>query len=230
MLEAPKHSYDSGKVEVVGVDSGVCHVTSRIGPKDTTCPWSLTIYRAVLEANGCTVSELSTLSLIQLILFEIAVVKKKIESLRGSRRREKNRARRSKRTYKGRTNSYTPKWFAWDALKFLDRSVSNNSEEEVIDEDPIEQVRKTNDMVNKKIVSRKRRSCPEDPRIKEPCSMLQSTVKIEDECSMFGEYIAEKLRKHDSRTRMILQHQIHNVLYEAEMNKEPIVPIKNSSL
>lgn len=37
---------------------------------------------------------------------------------------------------------------------------------------------------------------------------------------MFGEYIAEKLRKHDNRTRMWLQHQIHNLFFEAEMDRQ----------
>lgn len=77
----------------------------------------------------------------------------------------------------------------------------------------------------KKFVSPKRlaqkRKRYEDPRIK-AFEILQKAVKIEkkDECAMFAEYIAEKLRKHENRTRMILQHQIHNLLFQAEMNME----------
>ncbi|XP_066258020.1 uncharacterized protein [Euwallacea similis] len=51
---------------------------------------------------------------------DIAVLKKKIESLRGSRRREKNRILQNTGTGKGRNDIYISKWFAWDALKFLE--------------------------------------------------------------------------------------------------------------
>lgn len=53
---------------------------------------------------------------------------------------------------------------------------------------------------------------------------LQSTVqrdsKKRDVCDIFGEYIAEELRRHDDRTRMILQHKIHNLLYQAVVNPQ----------
>lgn len=69
---------------------------------------------------------------------ETEILKKKIESLRGSWRREKNRISRS--TVKGKSklkkfvfieqlknvlhlgqkNTYVSKWFAWNALKFLE--------------------------------------------------------------------------------------------------------------
>ncbi|CAG9822211.1 unnamed protein product [Phaedon cochleariae] len=48
---------------------------------------------------------------------DIAVLKKKIESLRGSRRREKTRMLTSMRTGTGRKDVYVSKWFAWDSFK-----------------------------------------------------------------------------------------------------------------
>ncbi|CAH1957500.1 unnamed protein product [Acanthoscelides obtectus] len=50
----------------------------------------------------------------------VDVLKKEIDSLRGSRRREKNRIAKSMGTGKGRNEIYESKWFAWDSLKFLD--------------------------------------------------------------------------------------------------------------
>ncbi|XP_066157671.1 uncharacterized protein [Euwallacea fornicatus] len=74
---------------------------------------------------------------------DIAVLKKKIESLRGSRRREKNRILQNTGTGKGRNDIYISKWFAWDALKFLEdpeeiRTTISNYAEEITQEEPIQ--------------------------------------------------------------------------------------------
>lgn len=51
-------------------------------------------------------------------------------------------------------------------------------------------------------------------------STVQRDTKKRDVCDIFGEYIAEELRKHDDRTRMILQHEIHNILFQAVVNPQ----------
>ncbi|GLV38507.1 hypothetical protein CBL_20398 [Carabus blaptoides fortunei] len=73
-------------------------------------------------------------------------LKKKIESLRGSRRREKTVYNKIRGLVKvSRADTYISKWFAWDALKFLEdpeeirTTISNYSEEEVT-EDNIENI------------------------------------------------------------------------------------------
>lgn len=62
------------------------------------------------------------------------------------------------------------------------------------------------------------------PPINDTFNVLQDTVqtnsKKRDVCDIFSEYIAEELRKHDDRTRMILQHKIHNLLFQAAVNKQ----------
>ncbi|XP_017885680.1 uncharacterized protein LOC108628351 [Ceratina calcarata] len=182
---------------------------------------------------------------------DIAVLKKKIESLRGSRRREKTRMINS--TRKGRANVYISKWFAWESLMFLDhpkkiRPTVPNYDAEVTAEDPKEaeestddhdddeQVNENNNTVShpstppsKALVSPKksvpRRKCFKHPRINDAFHILKRTIqsnRTKDDSSIFGEYIAEKLRKHDPRTRMILQHQIHNLLFQAEINPEQL--------
>ncbi|GBP46713.1 hypothetical protein EVAR_86966_1 [Eumeta japonica] len=40
-----------------------------------------------------------------------------------------------------------------------------------------------------------------------------------DECDVFGEYIANALRKHDERTRAMIKHAIGNILFEQEMKQ-----------
>lgn len=56
----------------------------------------------------------------------------------------------------------------------------------------------------------------------EDCNRLRRTQTEEkkDESGMFAEYIAEKLRKMKKRTRAILQHQIHNLIFQAEMDEQ----------
>lgn len=40
-----------------------------------------------------------------------------------------------------------------------------------------------------------------------------------DCCDIFGEYVATELRKYNERTRSIVQHLIHNILFDADMGK-----------
>lgn len=51
--------------------------------------------------------------------------------------------------------------------------------------------------------------------------MRQTTadsLQRKDQCSLFGDYIAHKLRTFDNRLRAIAQNRITNILFELEMN------------
>lgn len=39
-----------------------------------------------------------------------------------------------------------------------------------------------------------------------------------DECGLFGDYIANKLRKFDDRSRAVAEHKISEILFDLEMN------------
>lgn len=47
--------------------------------------------------------------------------------------------------------------------------------------------------------------------------MKYSVLNKKDECTIYGEYIAEKLRKLDEISRAQAQHKVNNILYEIEM-------------
>lgn len=48
--------------------------------------------------------------------------------------------------------------------------------------------------------------------------LLKRTVNTKkDECEIYGQYIAEKLRKFDQLSRAQAQHKINNALFEIEM-------------
>lgn len=51
--------------------------------------------------------------------------------------------------------------------------------------------------------------------LKKPSSTITSN---KDECAIFGEYIAKKLKILDNRNRAIAQHRINNIFFELEMS------------
>lgn len=68
----------------------------------------------------------------------------------------------------------------------------------------------------------KQRKTDEDPIITEALGYLRQTTagsqKRKDQCCLFGDYIADKLRSFDNRLRAIAQNRISNILFELEMN------------
>lgn len=51
-----------------------------------------------------------------------------------------------------------------------------------------------------------------------------STLHTQDECIMYGQYIARKLMQMNSKTRSLVEHAIGNVLFEASMGKYDDAP------
>lgn len=70
--------------------------------------------------------------------------------------------------------------------------------------------------------STKHRKIDEDPKITEALGYLWQVTAVsqqrKDQCSLFGDYIADKLRTFDNRLRAIAQNRISNVLFELEFN------------
>lgn len=70
--------------------------------------------------------------------------------------------------------------------------------------------------------SKKPRTMPEeDARIDEALGILKDAVSksssLDDECGLFGQYIANKLRSYDPMTRAVVQHEINNSIFNADM-------------
>ncbi|XP_046745245.1 uncharacterized protein LOC124410702 [Diprion similis] len=191
-------------------------------------------------------------------------LKKKIESLKSTYRREKTRARKRCRTGKGRSDIHRPQWFAYTSLQFLDNknipyktlnnlqnvrdgiptehfdneSLHNSSNtgnqfksEEIIEEagnfrtsDAEEGSNDTEKPELSTLRTRvlKRNNVDPDQRNTEVLGYLRQvpagSEQPKDECSLFGDYIAAKLRKFDDRSRAIAEHRISNTLFELEMN------------
>ncbi|XP_044745422.1 uncharacterized protein LOC123307254 [Coccinella septempunctata] len=201
------------------------------------------------------------------------VLKKKMESLRGSRRREKHRLLERVRTGKAIQRKCESRWFAWESMKFLDDpdeqqvtlTTSLELKQEPIDEDYIENpeqniydgqnifgengsrseedtnernsetsnagVEEDPDRTEKIYATksaqfwcRKRRTSKkrstQNTRVEKVYRVLKREKK--DDCAIFVEFIAEKLRKFDDRQRAILQHAIHDLVFRAEIAAAPL--------
>jgi hypothetical protein len=62
----------------------------------------------------------------------------------------------------------------------------------------------------------------EDPRVAEAYKILKEVSERSerrDDCVVYGEHVAHKLRGYDRRTCAIVQHHINNILFEADMGK-----------
>ncbi|CAH1100635.1 unnamed protein product [Psylliodes chrysocephalus] len=67
--------------------------------------------------------------------------------------------------------------------------------------------------------SDKKRQRQEDPRIDEAYSILKDSLaqKTRDESTVFGEHVANKHRKYNSKIRSIVEHKINDILFLADM-------------
>lgn len=175
----------------------------------------------------------------------IEEVKKKIESLKGSYRREKTRVKRSRGKGKDRQEIYESRWFAYHHMHFLNeknfRTVSDDEEsgvndglcdskdfevdEEIIGsqaEEGIDGIRRKKKVKSSKRRSLKRKKIEVDSRTMDGYEHLQEVTTTsnqgKDQCSLFGDYIAEKLRKLDNCRCAVAQYRISNVLFELEMD------------
>ncbi|CAH1955122.1 unnamed protein product [Acanthoscelides obtectus] len=194
---------------------------------------------------------------------DVKNIQKKVESLKGSYRRERAKVKKSTGTGKGKDETYTSQWFAFDYLRFLDdkdeprRSINNlqpNSPEDGINtsseiEDFTDEPRnnteieasqndepaletsegaapseiKTKTFKSPKKRAVKRRKEEEDPRIMQAFGYLQnvasgSASNKRDDCSVYGEHVANKIRKFDDRLKSLAQHRINNILFDLEMS------------
>jgi len=68
--------------------------------------------------------------------------------------------------------------------------------------------------------SRKRSLSIEETRISEAYNILKSTVQAnkQKDCSdVFGDYVARKLRKYNVKIQSYVEHQINNIVFQADM-------------
>lgn len=71
----------------------------------------------------------------------------------------------------------------------------------------------------------RKRNIEGDPEVDEALQLLReitSNARQRDDAAIFADYISSKLRKMDHYTMCTVQHQIQNIVYEAEMRMGPM--------
>nr|CAH7761086.1 unnamed protein product [Callosobruchus chinensis] len=142
---------------------------------------------------------------------DVQELKKKMESLKGSFRREKSRVKKGSGTGKGRDRIYISKWFAYEKSSlFSSEQAENTVEPKKLFKSP--QKRSWSKTKGK-----------EDPRLAMAFDYLvkksAASNRPKDECQLFADYVANKMRKFNDRYRATAQHRISNILYELEMEQ-----------
>ncbi|XP_055615695.1 uncharacterized protein LOC129768983 [Toxorhynchites rutilus septentrionalis] len=161
----------------------------------------------------------------------VADVKNKIKNLRTAFHRERKKVQQKK---SGSSPGKQTKWFAYEPLSFLldvdipkstistAGSDEENFEEEQHQHDQadLQEVNNKREEERQKYIApkRKRKNSPISDREEEAYSILKNACQ-RDECSIYGEYVANELRKLSSVERTITQHNINNALFEAGIRR-----------
>ncbi|CAF4948367.1 unnamed protein product [Pieris macdunnoughi] len=142
-------------------------------------------------------------------------IERKLKNLSSHYFREKRKYEESKRSGSGRDDVQLPKWFAYKALSFLnDKNApvpTVNSHTPSSSQDNITpQTKRTS----------RKRNIEREPEVDEALQLLReitSNARPRNDAAIFADYISSKLRKMDQYTMCTVQHQIKNIVYEAEM-------------
>ncbi|XP_039764398.1 uncharacterized protein LOC120636901 [Pararge aegeria] len=163
---------------------------------------------------GCAIRDIAS-------VFNIASteIERKLKNLSSHYFREKRKFEESKRSGSGRDDVQLPKWFAYKALSFLNDKnapvptlnshTPSSSQDNITPQTTLPSTR----------TSRKR-NIEREPEVDEALQLLReitSNARQRDDAAIFADYISSKLRKMDHYTMCTVQHQIQNIIYEAEM-------------
>ncbi|XP_014288908.1 uncharacterized protein [Halyomorpha halys] len=174
---------------------------------------------------------------------DVREIKKKMDSLLGSFRRERQRAFGVKKTEP--SSDYKTKWFAYQSMKFLlfkykprcilqHTHVDFEEPEDVVESQmTIEDHQPSTSSIKKELTpphweeyqptpenKPKKRKIMEDPWVDEAYKILKSGLTYEkDSSAVFGEYVASKHRQYSAFTKSTVEHLINNILYQADIGK-----------
>ncbi|XP_052747557.1 uncharacterized protein LOC128199936 [Bicyclus anynana] len=195
-------------------------------------------------------------------------LKKKMESLLGSYRRERSREKKSRITGSGRGDIYKSNWYAYEAFSFLgDRNHPGNTQDTLPEDNACHseiqndgsqsktrndgsenetqnsgsQSETQNQVGNENTVKetrneytrakkRTKRTEPNDltdNAISEALTLLQQCAsdsaasEKHDSYDVYGQYVANELRKYDAFTLAHVKHAINKIFFEADMGAYP---------
>ncbi|XP_050310771.1 uncharacterized protein LOC126746512 [Anthonomus grandis grandis] len=140
-------------------------------------------------------------------------VKKKMESMLASFRREKSKGKKSVGTGKGRQEVYISKWFAFTRMAFLlDRDEPTETLTSLNDDTETMEAASQEDIED---------SLDQSTDINDDHSQNDrgnlKPAEIFDSCTDYGKHVANKLRNYSERTKAIVQYHFNNILFQADM-------------
>ncbi|XP_012145329.1 uncharacterized protein LOC105663054 [Megachile rotundata] len=169
---------------------------------------------------------------------EVREVRKKMDSILASYRRERQKSLFSK---SGRYGPYKSKWFAYKNMQFLldkyrPRSTIKATMSNTIEVSDSRKTDDTNDTDAENSEGNEQETFSRREEFKPPLQRKQCKRKYEsrrvqdpykrrivenvrDESTVFGEHVAMKHRKYSSYAKSTVEHLIANILYEADMGK-----------
>ncbi|KAF9417938.1 hypothetical protein HW555_005083 [Spodoptera exigua] len=146
-------------------------------------------------------------------------IERKLKNLSSHYFREKRKYEESKRSGSGRDDVQLPKWFAYKALSFLnDKNAPVPTLNSLTPSSSQDNITSQTTLLSTR-TSRKR-NIEREPEVDEALQLLReitSNARQRDDAAIFADYISSKLRKMDHYTMCTVQHQIQNIVYEAEM-------------
>ncbi|KAL4706211.1 hypothetical protein ACJJTC_018395 [Scirpophaga incertulas] len=191
------------------------------------------VNRVLREQAWMKISEELDLSVVEL--------KKKLESLLGSYRREKSREKRSAGTG---FRAYKSRWYAYKYFNFMPRSkaarvkLDNGSQEDTNDTKPLKFENET--PVDTRVKQHKTAGSPmpfyqkhkrarmnsqgedSDTTISKALRLLQQCAEAstpKDHYTTFGNYVSNELRKYDSITLAHVKNAICGIIFQADTGK-----------
>ncbi|KAG5862732.1 hypothetical protein JTB14_035590 [Gonioctena quinquepunctata] len=172
-----------------------------------------------------------------------------MESLLSSFRREKAKEKKSVGTGRGREEIYLSKWFAFPRMAFLlDKdeprptidSIEENDKAELDSEDELpENIMTEPEATNSQGIENEEteaqglagnNTLPSKPKevskVDQALGFLKNAASNSDlegdECGVYGQHVAHKLRSYRKKTRAVVQHNINNIFFSAEMGQYDI--------
>ncbi|CAG9766680.1 unnamed protein product [Ceutorhynchus assimilis] len=164
----------------------------------------------------------------------VETCKSKIMSLLASYRREKGKVRQTSTSADG---GYKSRWFAYEALKFLeeretskkkDGSDNANPEDEGSNSQIPDDLLTDSDLLLVKsepwfetedeevVISESSENRPVESSTRSRKRTKRDDQSLEDECYHFGQFLASKLRSYDTSTRCAIQTDIMNILQRVD--------------
>ncbi|KAF5276793.1 hypothetical protein FQR65_LT16172 [Abscondita terminalis] len=155
-------------------------------------------------------------------------IKNKMNSLLGSFRAQKSKGKKTVGTGKGRKEVYISKWFAFKRMHFL---LDRDDPRDTVDTEDVSlsENRPSASMEQPKRGKKRQATTQENPLAFEALRILKDThsryiasqtpTVVQDRFYTYGQHVGNKMRSYTPTLQNIVEHEINNVLFRADMGQ-----------